>query len=147
MFGNSQSFDVNLMQEELRKSGRKSGATDIVGTLLEVDEAIKNEKAKIDNISRNITVLDIAVTVFNLLLVAGSVIMLKYALKSDKFETERALMNAVFISVPVLNAMILAYASWTIRNTVLAQSNLEPNQTLIRVHIINSIIFIVLQAG
>lgn len=52
--------------------------------------------------------------------------------------------NALQSALNVANAIILAYASWTIRKTIKAQSNVMPNQHLISVHITNSVIFAVL---
>ena len=42
------------------------------------------------------------------------------------------------------NAAILAFASWSIRKSILTSSNLKPNQTLVNIHVFNSVMFTVL---
>ena len=47
----------------------------------------------------------------------------------------------VTVAINGVNAAILAYASWSIRKSILAYSDLKPNQTLVNVHVFNSIAF------
>ena len=51
MTGRSQGFDLNLMQDELHRSGRQSAAADTVSILKSVDEAIKDEREYVKKVS------------------------------------------------------------------------------------------------
>ena len=144
MTGRSQGFDLNLMQTELHRSGRQSTAVDTISILQKVDEAIKDERDYVTRISQRFIALDVLVTIITFAVAFG------YLLAIDVVEDYHHLTQASlwfeFLTAVVNagNAIILAYASWSIRKSILAQSDLKPNSTLVNIHVFNCLIFTVL---
>ena len=94
------------------------------------------------NISQRFVVLDVIMTIITFSVVFGQFLANRIS--------EELLDNPFwFDTFPTVvinggNAGILAYASWSIRESILTQSNLKPNQTLVNVHVINSIAYTIL---
>ena len=76
MTGRSQGFDLNLMQDELHRSGRQSAAADTVSILKSVDEAIKDEREYVKSISQKFVTLDVLMAIITFAIVFGNFLAL-----------------------------------------------------------------------
>ena len=115
------------MQDELAKSGVISKPTDTVGVLMTVDEAIEDERKKIKSINRCILFLDAAMTLINFGVVAGNASVIMLVTNLEKRAEYMLWFSFITAIMTGFNAAVLAYASWSIKKSILKQNNLKPN--------------------
>ena len=127
MTGRSQCFDLNLMQDELHRSGRQSAAADTVSILKSVDEAIFEEREYVKKTNQCFIALDVVMTMITFIVVFGYDVAMYFVKDYHELTSDRVAFEFVIAAGNGGNAAILAYASWSIRKSILTQSNLKPN--------------------
>ena len=106
------------MQDELHRSGRHSAAVDTVSILKTVDEAIDDEREYVKKVSKQFITLDVLMTILTFTVAFGNFLteyakdVLNQVGYNVWFEIFAATLNGG-------NAAILAYASWSIRKSIL----------------------------
>ena len=118
-------------------------ARNSIELLKDVDAAIVSEKRQLRRINIRLIVYNGIMT----LLLAGYSI---YQLGSIRWiDSERLATNIaeiIFETILLINAVILVYSVILIRKAIKSLHNAFPNEIFIRVHLINSFIYVILYA-